>query len=592
METMVEPRSKTGNFRKLLQFLRPYAARLAGALGLTVLLGVLGMAPPLIVMYIVDEVIVAGRWEMLAITAALLVAVPVLTAGLRVANAFALSYASHRLIMNVRLSMYKHVFRLSMRFHDEMGTGKVMSRMMGDVATVRQMVSMKMLRIVTDLISIVAALGICYGLNWKLAMLMTFLMPLYVVNYRIFVGPIRTSRRLWRQKMDDVSVGLQERLSGVRLVKAYGREKRENRAFAEETREGLDFAMQTETHHASARSGFWVVTGIRNTMIFCLGCYFVIQGEMTYGGVMAFLAYAMRVFEPVMNLMNVGIALQDMMVSVDRIYEILDHPVEIRDAPDAEELPGVQGHVVFDNVGFEYKDGEPVLKNICLDVQPGQMVALVGHTGCGKTTLTSLLMRYYDVTEGAIRVDGLDIREVRIRSLRNQVGQVLQDSVLFNMTLRENLCYGKPDAPEQDIIDAARVGEIHEFTMRTRDGYDTRVGEDGIKLSVGEKQRLSIARAVLTHPAILILDEATSSLDSLSEALIQKAMANVLKGRTSFVIAHRLSTVVKADLIIVMDRGEIVERGTHDVLMQIPNGTYRHLVEQQFTESESGVAAG
>lgn len=587
----METRSRTENFRKLLQFVRPHAARLAGALGLTVLLAILGMAPPLIVMYIVDEVIVAGRWDMLELAVAVLVAVPVLTAGLRVANAFTLSYVSHRLIMNVRLSMYEHVFRLALRFHDEMGTGKVMSRMMGDVATVRQMVTMQMLRIVTDLISIVAALGICYGLNWKLALLMTILMPLYVVNYRIFIGPIRTSRRRWREKMDDVSVGLQERLSGAKLVKAYGREKRENRAFAEETRSGLDFAMETETHRASARSGFWVVSGVRNTLIFCLGCYFVIQGDMTYGGVMAFLAYAMRVFEPVLNLMNVGIQIEDMLVSVDRIYEILDHPVEIQDAPDAADLSGIQGRVVFDNVGFEYKAGEPVLKNICLDVQPGQMVALVGHTGCGKTTLTSLLMRYYDVTEGAIRVDGHDIRQVTIRSLRKQVGQVLQDSVLFDTTLRENLCYGKPDAPETELIEAARVSEIHEFMMRTRDGYDTRIGDDGIKLSVGEKQRLSIARAVLTHPAILILDEATSSLDSLSEALIQKAMAAVLMDRTSFVIAHRLSTVLTADLIIVMDRGEIVERGTHDVLMQIPDGNYRRLVQQQFAEVDSGAAA-
>ena len=583
----MEPRTKTENFRRLLEFIRPYAARLAGALGLTVSLAVLGMAPPLIVMYIVDEVIVAGRWEMLEVTVALLVAVPVLTAGLRVANAYTLSWVAHRLILNVRLTMYRHVFRLAIRFHDEMGTGKVMSRMMGDVATVRQMVTMQMLRIVTDLISIVAALGICYGLNWKLALLMTILMPLYVVNYRIFIGPIRMSRRRWREKMDDVSVGLQERLAGVRLVKAYGREKREDRAFAEETHAGLDFAMQSDTHRASARSGFWVVSGIRNTLIFCLGCYFVIQGDMTYGGVMAFLAYAMRVFEPVMNLMNVGIQIEDMMVSVDRIYEILDHPVEIRDAAGAVDLPVVHGRVVFDNVGFEYKEGEPVLKNICLDVQPGQTVALVGHTGCGKTTLTSLLMRYYDVTEGAIRVDGHDVREVTIRSLRKQVGQVLQDSVLFDMTIRENLGYGKPDAPDRDVINAARVGEIHEFAMRTRDGYDTRIGDDGIKLSVGEKQRLSIARAVLTQPAILILDEATSSLDSLSEALIQKAMAAVLKGRTSFVIAHRLSTVLTADLIVVMDRGEIVERGTHDALMQITDGNYRRLVQQQFADVDS-----
>ena len=583
----MEPDSKSENFRKLLQFVRPYAPRLSAALGLIVLLAFLEMAPPLITMYIVDEVIVVGRWEMLEVALALLILVPVLAAGLRVVNAFTFSYISSRLIMKVRLTLYEHIFRLSLGYHDEMGTGKVMSRMMGDVATVGQMVSMQMLRVITDFVSVVAAVGICYGLNWKLALLMTVLIPLYVVNYRIFVGPIRVTSRRWRRQMDDVSVGLQERLSGARLVKAYGRERREDRAFAAETREGLSFAMQTQTHRASASAGFWVVSGLRNTLIFCLGCYFVIQGEMTYGAVMAFLSYAMRVFQPILNLMNVGIRFEQMMVSVDRIYEVLDHPIEVRDASRAVDLPPVRGHVVFDRVWFEYNTGEPVLKNICLDVQPGQMVALVGHTGCGKSTLTSLLMRYYDVSEGAITVDGYDIRDVRMTSLRKQVGQVLQDSVLFNASLRENLSYGNSRASERQIIDAAKVGEIHEFAMRTRDGYDSRVGDGGIRLSVGEKQRLAIARAVLTDPAIMILDEATSALDSLSEALIQSAMANVLKGRTSFVIAHRLSTVVNADLILVMDQGEIVERGNHESLMKIPNGKYRDLIKQQFAGSEA-----
>ncbi len=583
----MEPRSKTENFQKLLQFVRPYAPRLAAALVLIVLLAFLEMAPPLITMYIVDEIIVVGRWEMLEAALALLILVPVLAAGLRVVNALTFSYVANRLIMKVRLTLWEHVFRLSLGFHEEMGTGKIMSRMMGDVATVRQMVSMQMLRVITDFVSVVAAVSICYGLNWKLALLMTVLIPLYLVNYRIFIGPIRVSSRQWRRKMDDVSVGLQERLSGVRLVKSYGRERREDRAFAAETREGLSFAMQTQTHRASASAGFWVVSGLRNTLIFCLGCYFVIQGEMTYGAVMAFLSYAMRVFEPILNLLSVGIRFEQMMVSVDRIYEVLDHPVEIRDADHATDLPPVRGHVVFDHVWFEYKAGEPVLKDICLDVHPGQTVALVGHTGCGKSTLTSLLMRYYDVTEGFITVDGHDIRDVRMTSLRKQVGQVLQDSVLFNTTLRENLGYGHSGATERQIIDAATVGEIHEFALRAQDGYDTAVGDGGIRLSVGEKQRLAIARAVLTDPAIMILDEATSALDSLSEALIQKAMANVLKGRTSFIIAHRLSTVVNADLILVMDRGEIVERGNHESLVKIPNGKYKSLIDQQFAGGAS-----
>jgi ABC-type multidrug transport system fused ATPase/permease subunit len=289
--------------------------------------------------------------------------------------------------------------------------------------------------------------------------------------------------------------------------------------------------------------------------------------------------------------MDVGMMFEQMMVSVDRIFEVLDYEVDIKDKPDAVELSDLKGHVKFEHVNFEYLPGEPVLKDICLEVKPGQMVALVGHTGCGKTTLTSLLMRCFDVKEGSIEVDGHDLRDVKLRSLRSQIGQVLQDSVLFNMSLKDNLCYGRLDATEREIIDAAWVGEIHEFIMRTQNGYDTKVGDAGIKLSVGEKQRLAIARAVLTDPSILILDEATSSLDSLSEALIQKAMANVLKGRTSFVIAHRLSTIVNADLIVVMDEGEIVEMGNHEELLELPDGKYRKLYEHQFEGNQEDAAA-
>ena len=389
------------------------------------------------------------------------------------------------------------------------------------------------------------------------------------------------SYSLWRRKMDQVSVGLQERLSGVQLVKSYGRERREHRAFAEDTHQSLDAAMQTATNRAGYMAGSWGVSGLRNTVIFCLGCYYVIEGEMTYGAVMAFFSYSSRMFQPVLNLTQIAMRLQAVMVSVDRVLEILDFPIEIKDKEDAVELPPIKGHIKFEDVHFEYKEDEPVLKGINLEVQPGQMVALVGHTGCGKTTLTSLLMRFYDVKEGRITIDGHDLRDVKLRTLRTQIGQVLQDSVMFDGTIRENLLYGRADATDAELIEAARIAEIHEFIMRTPEGYDSMLGKDGIKLSVGEKQRLAIARAVLTNPSVLILDEATSSLDSLSEALIQKAMTRVLKERTSFAIAHRLSTIVNADIIVMMDHGEIIEQGTHSELLQIPDGKYRQLYEQQ-----------
>lgn len=579
---VVETQNRYRNFRRLLVYVRPYARGLILALMLTVALTVLGMTPPLIVMYVIDSVIIAGNWGMLEVLLLISILIPVLLTGLRVATTYQVSYISYKLIMDIRMKIYGHILALSMKFHEEMGTGKVMSRIMGDVVTVRSMVTRRMLETMTDAVVFLTAIGLCFGLNWKLALMLVAMMPLYLLNYKLFIGGLRSAWQRWRAKMDEVSVGLQERLSGVRLVKAYGQERRENRAFLEDTRESFEYAMEGVVYRAHQETGNWALTGLRNTLVFCVGCYFVIEGEMTYGAVMAFQAYAMRMFQPVLNLIRMATEFERMMVSLDRIFEILDWPVDIADRPGAREMPRVRGHVVFDQVWFEYTPGEPVLKNTCLEVQPGTMVALVGHTGCGKTTLTNLLMRFYDVTRGTITIDGNDLRDVKLRSLRKQIGQVLQDSVLFDMSIKDNLRYGHLDATESEIIAAARVTEIHEFIMRTPQGYDTMLGEDGIKLSVGEKQRLAIARAVLTDPAILILDEATSALDSLSEALIQKAMANVLKGRTSFVIAHRLSTVVNADLIVVMDHGRIVEMGRHEELVQKPDGVYRQLYEQQF----------
>ncbi|MDP6779765.1 MAG: ABC transporter ATP-binding protein [Candidatus Latescibacteria bacterium] len=578
------------NLRKLIVYVRPYVGGLVLALMLTVFLTAIQMTPPLVVMFIIDNVIVEGNWGLLWVLLLVSILIPLLAAGLRVWNTYLMSYISFKLIMDIRLDIYRRILALPMAFHEEIGTGKVMSRIMGDVVTVRSMVTRRVLEMVTDLVTFLTAVTLCLGLNWKLGLLMFVLMPLYFLNSKIFIGGMRSAWRTWRKKMDQVSVGLQERLGGVQLVKSYGRERHENRVFVEETRESLDYAMRGVVFRAHQETGNWAVTGVRNTLVFCLGCYFVIQGEMTYGAVMAFQAYAMQMFHPVLNLIHMATEFERMKVSVDRIYEILNWPIEIADKPDAVELPRPRGHVRFDQVSFEYVSGEPVLKDIRLEVPAGTMVALVGHTGCGKTTLTSLLMRFYDVKEGAITVDGHDLRDVQLRSLRRQIGQVLQDSVLFNMSIRDNLKYGRLDATDEEIMGAARIGEIHEFIMRTAQGYDTKLGEDGIKLSVGEKQRLSIARAVLTDPAILILDEATSSLDSLSEALIQKAMANVMEGRTAFVIAHRLSTIISANMIVVMDHGEIKEVGTHAELLEKPDGMYRKLYEQQYAGLEEAEA--
>ncbi len=573
--------SNTDKLRKLAHFVTPYKSRLILLFCLTATMTALSMLPPLVMKFIIDDVITMGNWQLLEVLLFISICLPITSAAMRVWVSFTNAYVGWGITTSMRKFTYEYMLKLPMRFYDEMGTGKIMTRIMSDIASVRSMVTSRMLGILVDFVSFWVALALCMSLNWKMGCLLLLLMPLYFFNYYGWRTPMRESYSLWRRKMDQVSVGLQERLSGVQLVKSYGRERREHRAFAEDTHQSLDAAMQTATNRAGYMAGSWGVSGLRNTVIFCLGCYYVIEGEMTYGAVMAFFSYSSRMFQPILNLTQIAMRLQSVMVSVDRVLEILDFPIEIKDKEDAVALPPIKGHIKFEDVHFEYKEGEPVLKGINLEVQPGQMVALVGHTGCGKTTLTSLLMRFYDVKEGCITIDGHDLRDVKLRTLRTQIGQVLQDSVMFDGTIRENLLYGRADATDAELIEATRIAEIHEFIMRTPEGYDSMLGKDGIKLSVGEKQRLAIARAVLTNPSVLILDEATSSLDSLSEALIQKAMTRVLKGRTSFAIAHRLSTIVNADIIVVMDHGEIVEQGTHSELLQIPDGRYRQLYEQQ-----------
>lgn len=571
-----------GILKRVWKFIRPFRGRLMMAICLTGGMTLLGMLPPILMKHVIDDVVGMGQWDDAVAVCLAFLSVNVLAAAGTYWNYLIIYLVGQRLVFDIRLALFRHIQELSLRFYDQMGTGKIMARIMGDVSRIQNMVTWNTISIVNDLISFVFGLVMIFYFSWQLSLITLALLPLYVVNYMWFVKRIRRKNvKVWK-KMDRVANALQERLKGTRLVRAFTNEDREAAAFADGTRSVLNTAIETTTLSASFSGTSGLLSGLGQTVIYCLGCYYVIVGQMTYGEVAAFSAFVFRVLSPAVRFTEVSNLLEQTSISVERIFEVLDAEPEIVERSNAQALTKVQGHVHFRNVHFSYVPGEPVLQGVDLEVPAGSTVALVGHTGCGKTTLTSLLMRFYDVTEGAIEVDGVDIRNVTLRSLRWNIGAVLQESILFHSSIYENLKYGDRQATPMQVIEAARAAEVNDFVLAQVDGYDTVVGEGGIVLSVGEKQRLAIARAILTQPGIMILDEATSSLDSRSEALIQKALTRVMQGRTSFIIAHRLATIVNADMIVVMDKGKIKEVGSHEELLQLPNGDYRQLYEEQF----------
>ena len=577
---------------KILRFIRPFRGRILLALFLTVIMTLLGMVPPLVTRYIIDDVVGAGKWDMAPAILLVLLLMNVQSAGLNLWNQLILQLIGQRLVFNVRGELFRHIQQLSLRFFETMGTGKLMKRIISDVGRLQRMVTSRTIFIVNDLISFCVGVVMIFYFSWQLALITLTIIPFYHLNYRFFVKRIRQKNKSAWQKMDDVADSMQERIKGTRLVRTFQNEEMESEAFSEGTWDVRNETLDATRLTAGFSGVSDMINGLGYTTVYCIGCYMVIMGKMTYGDVAAFGAFVFRVIQPALRFAFISNMLQQTAVSVDRVFEVLDAEPEVKEAPDAYELPPIKGNVEFRDVCFEYVPGEPVLKGINLKIDPGSTVALVGRTGCGKTTLASLLMRFYDIKSGQILIDGHDISKVTLKSLRRQIGAVLQESILFNTTISGNLRYGKKEVEDQEMVRIAKIAEIHDFIAGKPEGYDTKIGgEEGIRLSVGEKQRMSIARALITNPGIIVLDEATSSLDSRSESLIQKALENVMKERTSFVIAHRLSTIVNADLIVAMEAGQIVEMGTNTELLENPGGIYRQLYEEQFSRGRQEEAA-
>jgi subfamily B ATP-binding cassette protein MsbA len=569
------------SLKRLWPELRPYKGLIGLCALLTIVQSVLGFAPPYILGDIVNR-LQRGEQINTVLYLATIVGFAVIQGLGQYAQAVAMSTLGQRFLIGVRDRMLGHMQMLPLAYFEKNQTGKLVSNVINDAATVSGLITGNMPSMLNDFVQLVMVITILFSINPVMAWIGLSVAPLYVYNLRHFLRPLQETSDDIRAKRDVMYGQMQEKLNGIQTVKGFGQEKFEARSFMGTTRE----LMGLYGRQGILGGGLWTIAdvlgGVATGAILLYGGNLCLHGKMGAGTLVEFVIYSVNyVYNPIVRFFQVLDPIAKSQAALNRIFRTLDQPNAIQDDPKALPMPTIQGTVHFENLWFEYEPGRPVLKGINLSVEPGQMVALVGFSGSGKTTMASLLLRNYDPTSGAITIDGTDLRTTQLLSYRRQVGVVAQESVLFNTTIRENIRYGRETATDGEVEDAARAAAIHEAIMALPDGYDTRIGEDGVKLSVGEKQRMAIARALIADPRILILDEATSSLDSQTEALLQRALDNLMDGRTSFVIAHRLSTIVKADVIVVLEKGIVTEKGAHEELLKT-GGLYSRLYREQF----------
>ncbi len=492
---------------------------------------------------------------------------------------YLMSRVAYKLLIRFRKEMYNRITLSPWWTVKKQRTGDLVQRVINDAGSIQSSID-SIARILQAAATTIVFLTMMFVKSWRLSLLTMIVFPSFAYIINRFGNKIKNTSRRIQSKIADVSSHLDETISGIQIIKSFTAEKREMDKFAEENNVNYRFAMRRVRLRASMIPAIDLFSAMGFACVFGFGCWQVINGNLTTGWFLGYIAMVGMVFKPIKMLGNANSTLQQTMASVERIFYVLDFPEETSELPGSKELPNIKGEVIFRNVSFGYDGGELVLKRINFKASPGETVALVGHSGVGKTTLLNLLPRFYDAVEGDILIDGCPIKEVTLESLRKQIATVPQDTILFNGTVMENILYGTPNATAKEVIEASRKANADDFIKNLPQGYETQIGERGARLSGGEKQRISIARAILKTPKILLLDEATSALDSESEALIQASLANLMKNRTTFVIAHRLSTVRNAAQILVIDKGQIVESGTHQELI-VQNGLYRQLCSAQ-----------
>jgi ABC-type multidrug transport system fused ATPase/permease subunit len=588
--------------KRLAGYLGPYWKTLVVTCVLLVLNIGFSLLPPLFQRQIIDQVIGQQNLSTLPV----LIAGLIVVYGLGALTEFGDQYLRHtlgeRFICDLRVRLYGHLQRLSLSYFEHTSTGELMSRVTNDVNALEQFVTHGVVLTAIDGLRLLGSAALLLYLDWRLALVAFLPIPIVAWGLRHYNRRARPIYRRVRRTLADINAKLQDNLAGIRVVQAFAQERSELGRFSNKSesyyRERVGVIRAWSTFFPAL--GFVSMAG--GALVLGVGAYMVVMGQLTTGTLVAFLAYSAFLYDPLRRLTEIDNILQEAIAAGERIFEMMDEVPEIKDAPDAVALEHIQGDVVFEDVHFSYDAGaaashdgaaptartEEVLHDIEFHMQPGEVVALVGPSGAGKTSIANLLCRFYDPTHGRLLVDGHDLRTVQLASLRQHVAVVLQDTFLFNASVRDNLLYGKPDATQDELEAAARAAYAHDFISQMPEGYQTEIGERGVKLSGGQRQRLALARAILADPRILILDEATSSVDAEAEFLIQQALDQVMVGRTSLVIAHRLSTVRNADKIIAVDEGRIQEVGSHEELVG-RGGLYSQLYQRQLELATTGL---
>ena len=576
--------TSTQIYLRLLRYLKPYIPKVLMAVGCMILATSASLYVPWIVRDIIDGVLVNKDAALLNMITAGIVVVFALRGFFVYGQTYLIAFVSQRVVIDLREALFRQFQRLSVSYFDRSRTGKVLSYMTNDVGVLQSALAQNVIELTSESLVLVGSLAAMFFLHWQLALLTLITVPLVAQAMKVFGVKLRRASGTMQQRVAEITSVLQEMIVSIRLIRLFVREEYEIARFNRENLSNFRAQMRASQLSATLTPVVEFLAALAVTVIVWYGGNEVISGNLTSGSLIAFLVYSVNISNPVKRLGNVYGNIQKAVAAAERVFEVLDMKPEIEDSPGAIELPAVTGRVTFDNVTFAYNKGEPVLHQMSIDIEPGRVLAIVGPSGAGKSTVANLLPRFYDPQEGTIRIDGIDIRDVTVASLREQLAMVPQDTILFSASVYENILYGRLDATPEEVTEAAKSSNAHDFILQLPDGYDTQIGERGCQLSGGQRQRIAIARALLKNPRILILDEATSALDAESERLVQDALDKLMIGRTTFVIAHRLSTIQRADSILVLEKGRMVECGSHAALLEA-GGLYSKLYSLQTEES-------